>query len=203
MFGSTRALNRIGSATYPLSNLAGRVRPARSVAERWLGVTAARPLPRFQRENLSRWFRRRAAPASAAPAGELVSLAASCTTFTEPSVGRAAITLLQLAGWNVRLEDAGCCGRASLSKGLIDQARRMASGMVQRLADEAARGVPIVAAEPSCLLTLRDEYLAVLPGDPRAAAVAAATRLPEELLLTAMAEVRLAMADQSPVSGNP
>ncbi len=201
MFGSIRALNRIGSATYPLSNLAGRVRPARSVAERWLGVTAARPLPRFQRENLSRWFRRRAAPATPAPAGELVYLADSFTTFTEPSVGRAAITLLQLAGWNVRLEDAGCCGRASLSKGLIDQARRMASGMVQRLGDEAGRGVPIVAAEPSCLLTLRDEYSAVLPSDPRVAAVAAATRLPEELLLVAVAEGRLALAEHSPVSG--
>jgi len=199
MFGSIRALNRIGSATSPLSNLAGRARPARSLAERWLGVTAARPLPRFHRENLSRWFRHCAAPP--APAGDLVFLADSFTTFTEPSVGRAAITLLQLGGWNVRLEDAGCCGRASLSKGLIDQARQMASGMVQRLGDEAGRGVPIVAAEPSCLLTLRDEYLAVLPADPRAAAVAAATRLPEELLLAAMAEGRLAMAEHSPVSG--
>jgi FAD/FMN-containing dehydrogenase/Fe-S oxidoreductase len=201
MFGSIRALNRIGSAADPLSNLAARAGPTRSIGERWLGVAAARPLPRFHRDNLSRWFRRRAAPATPAPAGDLVFLADSFTTYTEPSVGRAAITLLQLGGWNVRLEDAGCCGRASLSKGLIDQARRMASGMVQRLADEAARGVPIVAAEPSCLLTLRDEYLAVLPGDPRAAAVAAATRLPEELLLTAMAEGRLAMAEQSPVSG--
>jgi FAD/FMN-containing dehydrogenase/Fe-S oxidoreductase len=201
MFGSIRALNRIGSATYPLSNLAGRAWPARRIAERWLGVTAARPLPRFDRESLSRWFRRHAAPATPMPAGDLVFLADSFTTFTEPSVGRAAITLLQAAGWHVRLEDAGCCGRASLSKGLVDQASAMASAMVRRLGDEAGRGVPIVAAEPSCLLTLRDEYPAVLPSDPRAAAVAAATRLPEELLLTAMAEGRLVMAGQSPVSG--
>jgi FAD/FMN-containing dehydrogenase/Fe-S oxidoreductase len=201
MFGSVRALNRIGSASYPLSNLAGRAWPARRIAERWLGVTAARPLPRFDRESLSRWFRRHAAQAPPAPAGDLVFLADSFTTFTEPSVGRAAITLLRAAGWNVRLEDAGCCGRASLSKGLIDQARRMASGIVERLADEAGRGVPIVAAEPSCLLTLRDEYPALLPSDPRAAAVAAATRLPEELLVTAIAEGRLALAGQGPVSG--
>jgi FAD/FMN-containing dehydrogenase/Fe-S oxidoreductase len=201
MFGSIRALNRAGSASYPLSNLAARARPARRMAERWLGVTAARPLPRFDRESLSRWFRRHAAPATPAPAGDVVFLADSFTTFTEPSVGRAAITLLRAGGWNVRLEDAGCCGRASLSKGLIDQARRMASGMVRRLADEAGRGVPIVAAEPSCLLTLRDEYPAVLPSDPLAAAVAAATRLPEELLVTAIAEGRLTLAGQSPVSG--
>jgi len=201
VFGSIRMLNRIGSATYPLSNLASRWRPGRRMAERRLGVTAARPLPRYQRQDLRGWFRRRPGPAASASQGELIFLADSFTTFTEPSAGRAAIELLELAGWHVRLEDAGCCGRASLSKGLVDQARRMAAGMVARLGDEAARGVPIVGVEPSCLLTLRDEYSAMLPGDQRARAVAAATRLPEELLLQAIADGRLILPKQGPVSG--
>jgi FAD/FMN-containing dehydrogenase len=201
MFGSIRALNRIGSASAPLSNLLGGLPPARRLAQRWPGVTAARPLPRFERQNLSRWFRRRQGPTAPAPAGELIFLADSFTTFTEPSVGKAAIALLELAGWRVRLEDAGCCGRASLSKGLIDQARRMASAMTGRLAGPAGRGVPIVGAEPTCLLTLRDEYPAVLPGDPRAGAVAAATRLPEDLLVEAIADGRLVLARQNQLSG--
>ena len=201
VFGAIRALNRMGSAAYPLSNLLGRARPARVMAERWLGVAAARPLPRFEHENLIRWLRRHPAPAQPTPAGELIFLADSFTTFTEPSVGRAAISLLRLAGWKVRFEAAGCCGRASLSKGLIDQARQMAAGMVLRCGDEAGRGVPIVAAEPSCLLTLRDEYAALLPADPCAAAVAAATRLPEELLVEAIASGRLALPERSPMSG--
>ncbi len=71
--------------------------------------------------------------------------------------------------------------------------------MVARLADAAGQGVPIVGAEPSCLLTLRDEYPAVLPGDPRAQAVAAATRLPEELLTEAVADGRLVLG--SPAAG--
>jgi Fe-S oxidoreductase len=205
VFGSIRALNRAGSAAYPLSNLVGRARLTRVLADRWLGVSARRPLPVFSQQSLIRWFRRHPVPDSRGPdsgaSGELVFLADSFTTFTEPAVGEAAITLLRLAGWRVRLEDAGCCGRASLSKGLIDQARRMASAMVRRLADEAGRGVPVVAAEPSCLLTLRDEYLALLPSDQRAAAVAEATRLPEELLLEAISDGRLVLADDSPVSG--
>lgn len=201
VFGSIRALNRVGSAAYPLSNLVGRTRLARGLADRWLGLAAERPLPRFDPQSLSRWFRRHPPQEVRAPAGELVFLADSFTTFSEPSVGRAAITLLRLAGWHVRLEDAGCCGRASLSKGLIEQARRMAAAMVGRLGNEAGRGVPVVAAEPSCLLTLRDEYLTLLPSDPRAAAVAAATRLPEELLLEAISAGRLTLADHSPVSG--
>jgi Fe-S oxidoreductase len=201
VFGSIRALNRMGSAAFPLSNLASGWRPARLLAERWLGVTSARPLPRFHRQDLRRWFRRRPAPARPASQGELIFLADSFTTFTEPSAGRAAIELLELAGWQVRLEDAGCCGRASLSKGLLDQSRRMAADMVGRLGDAAARGVPIVGVEPSCLLTLRDEYPALLPDDPQARAVAAATALPEELLLTAVADGRLVLPPDPAVSG--
>jgi Fe-S oxidoreductase len=197
MFGSIRRLNRLGSALFPLSNLAAGWRPARLMAERWLGVSAARPLPRFQRQDLRNWFRRRPAqagpPARAASQGEVIFLADSFTTFTEPAVGRSAIELLELAGWRVQFESAGCCGRASLSKGLVDQARRMAADMAARLGEAAARGVPIVGVEPSCLLTLRDEYLALLPGDPRAQAVAAATRLPEELLVEAIAAGRLTL----------
>ena len=201
MFGSIRTLNRLGSAAFPLSNLAAGWRPARLMAERWLGVSAARPLPRFQRQDLRRWFRRRAAPARKASQGELIFLADSFTTFTEPSVGRSAIELLELAGWQVRLESAGCCGRASLSKGLVDQARRMAADMADRLGEAAASGVPIVGVEPSCLLTLRDEYSALLPGDPRAQALAAATRLPEELLMAAVAEGRLILPPENGLRG--
>ena len=195
VFGSIRTLNRLGSAAFPVSNLAAGWRPGRLLAERWLGVSAARPLPRFQRQDLRGWFRRRPASARPASVGELIFLADSFTTFTEPDVGRSAIELLELAGWRVRFESAGCCGRASLSKGLVDQARRMAAGLAGRLGAAAARGVPIVGVEPSCLLTLRDEYLALLPDDPRAQAVAAATRLPEELLVAAIAEGRLILPE--------
>jgi FAD/FMN-containing dehydrogenase/Fe-S oxidoreductase len=199
MFGSIRTLNRLGSAVFPLSNLAAGWRPARLMAQRWLGISAARPLPRFHRQDLRSWFRRRPARPAPSSQGELIFLADSFTTFTEPSAGRAAIELLELAGWQVRFEGTGCCGRASLSKGLVDQARRMAAGMAERLGEAAARGVPIVGVEPSCLLTLRDEYSALLPGDPRAQAIAAATRLPEELLLEAIAEGRLIMPKENSV----
>src|SRR5579863_9430600 len=201
MFGSIRTLNRLGSAAFPLSNLAAGWRPARLLAERWLGISAARPLPRFQRRDLRSWHRRRPARTMPASQGEVVFLADSFTTFSEPSVGSAAIELLELAGWRVRFEDAGCCGRAGLSKGLVDQARRMAAALAGRLGEAASRGVPIVGVEPSCLLTLRDEYSALLPGDPGAQAVAAATRLPEELLMEAISSGRLSVPEENDLRG--
>jgi Fe-S oxidoreductase len=187
MFGSVRALNRMGSAAAPLANLLACMRPARLLAQRWLGVAAARPLPRFQRQHLARWHARR--PARPGGRGDLVFLADSFTSYTEPSVARAAIELLEAAGWAVRLETAACCGRASLSKGLVDQARDRARDLLDRV---DGRG-PVVGVEPSCLLTLRDEYPAILPGDPRAKAVAEASRLPEELLNEAIADGRLTL----------
>jgi len=203
LFGAIRPLNRLGAATAPLSNLPARVPGARALLERTAGIARERPLPRFAREHLVRWDRRRARGERPAPRGDVVFLADSFTTYTEPAIGRAAIELLEAAGHRVRLESAGCCGRSSLSKGLLDQARDMAAAMVERLAPEAERGVPIVGCEPSCLLTLREEHLALLPDDPRAKTIAQQARLVEELLVEAIDDGALALDAASPVSGRP
>ena len=129
--------------------------------ERVAGIDRRRPLPRFSRETLIRWDE---ADARRSTGRELVFLADSFTTFTEPAIGRAAIELLEAAGWSVRLESGGCCGRSSISKGLLDRARGMAADMTERLAPYAERGVPIVGCEPSCLLTLREEHLCAPAG---------------------------------------
>ena len=202
LFGAIRPLNKLGAAAAPLSNLPGRLKPARALLERVAGIDRRRPLPRFARQTLVRWDRRRTRP-SAGSRGDVVFLADSFTTFTEPAIGRAAIELLEAAGWNVRLESAGCCGRSSISKGLLDQARGMAEAMVGRLAPEAERGVPIVGCEPSCLLTLREEHLSLLPDDPRAQVVADQTRLVEELLVEAIDDGGLMLDPGSAVSGRP
>ena len=222
LFGSIRLLNRAGSAAFPLSNALAAARPVRQLAERWLKVTARRPLPRYHREDLLTWFRRRPHQRATAPSkGELVFLADCFTTFTEPSAAIAAIELLELAGWQVRLESSGCCGRATLSKGLLDQARALAGAMVDRLdratgaaagqlvagaaerqVGPAGRAVPIVGVEPSCLLTLRDEYPALLPDDPRAERIAAAVRLPEQVLLESLAAGELGCVPDGELSGS-
>ena len=188
VFGAIRLLNRVGAATAPLSNAPGRVPVLRRALQARLGIAAQRPLPSFERETLIRWFGRRAAPMGPFPRGEVVFLADSFTTFTEPAIGRACIELLEHAGWRVRLQSKGCCGRSSLSKGLLDQARSMAGALVESLAPYAERGVPIVGCEPSCVLTLRDEFLDLLPDDPRTRTVAAHVQLVPELLVRAIDE---------------
>jgi FAD/FMN-containing dehydrogenase/Fe-S oxidoreductase len=200
-FGAIRALNRLGSSTAPLSNALGHIRPARVLLDRTLGITAARPLPSFARHNLVRWFRRHGSGAGSASQGQVIFLADSFTTFTEPDIGRAAIELLEQAGWRVRLEASGCCGRSSLSKGLLDKAANDARTLVRALRDATEPDSPIVGCEPSCLLTLRDEYLALLPADPAATDVAGRVRQVEELLIEAIDAGRLRLREDSWLAG--
>ncbi|MBA8824197.1 FAD/FMN-containing dehydrogenase/Fe-S oxidoreductase [Saccharopolyspora lacisalsi] len=200
VFGAIRSLNRFGSATAPLSNLPGRIRPLRRILERTLGITANRPLPTFSRRNLVRWFSRRRASGDGS-GGSVVFLADSFTTFTEPGIGKACIELLERAGWQVQLESAGCCGRANISKGLLDEAAKQAGDMTGSLARRTPSGAPIVGCEPSCLLTLRDEHLSLLPDDETARDIAGRTQLVEELLVTAIDDGRLQLRSDSWLSG--
>jgi FAD/FMN-containing dehydrogenase/Fe-S oxidoreductase len=200
LFGAIRILNRLGASAAPLSNLPGRVRPLRRLMDRAVGITSNRPLPAFQRRTLVRWFRRHHPLDAAAPQGEVTLLADSFTTFTEPGIGRAAVELLEAAGWAVRLESGGCCGRSSFSKGLLDDARRKAGSLATRLVRSSPPGSPIVGCEPSCILTLRDEHRQLLPNDPDVRDVSGRVRQIEELLVEAIDAGRLRLG-KSELSG--
>jgi Fe-S oxidoreductase len=89
--------------------------------------------------------------------------------YFEPENARAAERVLARAGYRVISPDPAsgrplCCGRTFLSAGLIEEARREARRMVDAITPHLDAGNPIVGLEPSCLLTLRDEFSAILPG---------------------------------------
>ena len=197
MFGHVRTLNEIGAALAPVSNwLAGHKR-VRAMAERFGGIDGRRPLPRFQRHTLQRWFARRGErPVAYGPArrGPVIFLADSFASFTEPEIGRAAIELLEMAGWEVQLAGDVCCGRALISKGLLDDARSTHVNLVAQLAPAASLGVPIVGCEPSCVFTLKDELPDLARGDPGAAVVAARARMVDDLLVEAIDDGSLTLA---------
>jgi FAD/FMN-containing dehydrogenase/Fe-S oxidoreductase len=200
VFGAIRTLNRLGSATAPIANAIGRVGVLRQAMERFGGITARRPLPQFAGRNLLRRFRDRAPIDVPRTQGTVTFLADSFTTFTEPEIGSAAVELLERAGWDVRLAGNGCCGRASLSKGLVDDAKTKARALHERLSSTEP-GSPIVGCEPSCLFTLRDEHLALLPDDAAVRDVAGRVRQVEELLVDAIDDGRLTLRENSWLAG--
>ncbi|MGQ0647988.1 MAG: FAD-binding and (Fe-S)-binding domain-containing protein [Gemmatimonadaceae bacterium] len=195
MFAHVRALNRVGAMLAPVSNWVAGAGPVRAIMERVGGIDRRRPLPRFARETLQQWFAKRV-PASPGrqSRGRVVFLADSFTSYTEPEIGRAAIELLEMAGWNVQLVGDACCGRALISKGLLDAARARHAALIERLAPAAEHGIPIVGVEPSCVFTLTDELPALAHGGAGAAAIARQTHMVDELLVRAIDDGGLAFA---------
>jgi Fe-S oxidoreductase len=193
LFGDIATLSQLGCRTAPLSNWTLRSRPFRWALDRFVRIDARRPLPPFARRTFAQWFRTRS-PASSHRSGRPVALFNDTfMNFNYPEIGRAAVRVLEALGYEVILAEKKCCGRPMISKGLIEPARQHARWNVAALAPYAEKGIPVVGLEPSCLLTLRDEY-PDLVDDPRAGAVAKNAVLIEELLQKHLEEGHLPAA---------
>jgi FAD/FMN-containing dehydrogenase/Fe-S oxidoreductase len=214
MFGHVRTLNRVGSAFAPLSNLPASWGPVRAWLQRAVGIDRRRPLPRFRRTTLQKWFARRSRKGTAGGGwrredglatgsrGALVFLADSFSSYTEPEIGQAAIELLEAAGWDVTLASDVCCGRALVSKGLLSEARSVQAHLVERLGPLARAGVPVVGCEPSCVLTLKDEIQGLLrEPSPEAEAIGRQAHLAEHLLIEAFEDGSIEPDPRSAVAG--
>jgi FAD/FMN-containing dehydrogenase/Fe-S oxidoreductase len=146
----------------PLLNLRNRLPPLAWLGERVLGLSARRRLPE--------WSPRPYRGAAAAGTGRAVVLFVDTfNRYFEPENAHAAVRVLTRAGYRVECPDPArerplCCGRTFLSAGLVDEARREARRLLDALGPVLDTGTPIVGLEPSCLLTLRDELPALLPG---------------------------------------
>jgi Fe-S oxidoreductase len=155
----------IAAAVAPLSNTLARNPATKWLLEKIAGIDRRRTLPRFQRPHFRHWFRRHQPAASAGSRGRVILLDDCFTTYHAPNVGRAAVRLLEHAGYSVELAGIPCCGRPAISKGLLDVARDLARENVRKLAPHVQRGLPILGLEPSCLLTFADEYRDLRLGD--------------------------------------
>jgi FAD/FMN-containing dehydrogenase/Fe-S oxidoreductase len=157
LFGGIETLNRMGSRLAPVSNWV-----ANSSLNRWLmevvaGIDRRRPLPVFARETFESWYRSHKAEGDGSK-GEVVLFHDTFNNFNTPNVAIAAARFLERSDYRVVLVDKKCCGRPMISKGMLHQAKENSAWNVDKLAPYAEKGTPILGLEPSCLLTLRDEY---------------------------------------------
>ncbi|MBL8763693.1 MAG: FAD-binding protein [Phycisphaerae bacterium] len=165
--GHVRTLNRLGSMTPALANWISGMRGAGWLAERLLGIDRRRALPTFERSLYAWWARRGGGVPSAGAAGPRVVLFADCfTAYNEPSVGMAAVRVLEHLGCRVELAPAerwgaGCCGRAMISTGMLAQAIETADATIAMLrpAIEDPSVSAILVCEPSCLSAFKDDWL--------------------------------------------
>jgi Fe-S oxidoreductase len=167
-----------------LANARDFVPGAGALTERLLGFSAQRTLPRWRRDAFL------ADPATRdgthANDAQVVLFCDTFNNYFEPENARAALAVLAAGGYRVHVarardDDAEprrplCCGRTYLTAGLVDEAKAEARRLIAALAPHVARDAAIVGLEPSCLFTLRDEFLVLGLGDP-------AKRIAERALL--------------------
>ncbi len=184
----------------PLMNLRNRVALLARMSERWTGFSAKRSLPQWRRDT---FLGRAKDMAGAQDAREVVLFADSFNNYFEPDNLRAAQRVLHAAGYTVhvaRPEDQGrplCCGRTFLSAGMVEEARVEARRLIGAIKPYAERGVPIVGLEPSCLLSLRDEYLVLGLDEEEVGVIAERADLFEEFLVDELDAGRLQLPLQS------
>ncbi|MCH8898689.1 MAG: anaerobic glycerol-3-phosphate dehydrogenase subunit C, partial [Chloroflexi bacterium] len=200
VFAHINRFSRMGSRFAPFSNWAAASPVGRFFARTLLGIHPRRRLPTFAARSFPSWFDSRkrtgAAPAAAGVPTDNKKVALFNDTFMNynyPEIGIACVEVLEAAGFEVELVNAGCCGRPMLSKGLVKEAVQQARDNIDRLYAFAERGIPIVGCEPSCLLTLRDEYPELLQDD-RAQAVAQGSYLIDEFLAMLQDQGKLDLA---------
>src|SRR5439155_26520638 len=95
--------------------------PSRWLLEKLVGIARRWPLPTLAAEPFTAWFRRPAPPV-VSPRGEAVLFHDTFVTYNTPEIGRAAVELLEAAGYRVVLVDKKCCGRPLISKGMLTEA---------------------------------------------------------------------------------
>jgi FAD/FMN-containing dehydrogenase/Fe-S oxidoreductase len=174
----------LASRMAPLANLRNSSPLLRKLFEKVTGISAQRALPEWRRDVFSSDTN----VIGPADGREVVLFADTFNRAYERENLDAALRVLVEGGYRVHMPkpaDSGrplCCGRTFLSAGLVDHARTELDRLVATYAPFAARGVPIVGLEPSCLLTLRDELLS-LRSDVSAKSVSAHALLFEEFLV--------------------
>ncbi len=190
-----------GTPLAPLVNFFMGLKATRWLNERLLGISARRPLPGLASETWRAWARKQVKPGNGRATRRTVAV--FFDTFHDHfhvQAGKALVRLLQALGYEIILPEHPCCGRTLISKGLLEEARKAARQVVQSLVPIAEQGIPIVGIEPSCLLTLRDEYRDLLPNDSRQKQLAEQTFLLEEFLLREIESGRL---EKEALQGKP
>ena len=177
LFGEIGALAPLGSMFSPFSNWAVNNGISKWIAEKLVGVDRRRDMPTFVRPTYEQWFQKRRSRRTSDK--KVVLFPDTFMNYSEPSIGKAAVELLEACGFEVLLPEKRCCGRPLISEGMLDRAIENAGYNIEVLRGYADAGIPIIGCEPSCTSAITDDYVELI-GTPDAKRVAEATYSFEE-----------------------
>ncbi len=136
----------------------------RSLAKFAAGYAQERQIPPFAPQTFKQWFSRRAPRNVDKP--PVMLWPDTFNNYFTPKVARAAVEVLEDAGYQVRVPHQNlCCGRPLYDYGMLDTAKKLLHQILTALRAEIRAGIPIVGLEPSCVSVFRDELTNLLHGN--------------------------------------
>ena len=180
-FGNIDIWARLASKAPGLVNLTTQLPFLRDIAKLVAGMPRDRNIPAFAPQTFRHWFSRRQSQ-NLDGAGVLL-WPDTFNNYFLPDTAKAAVEVLESAGYRVMLPRASlCCGRPLYDWGMLDRARHLLGKILATLATDLEQGVPIIVLEPSCAAVFRDELLNLFPKDERAHRLSQQTFLLSEFL---------------------
>jgi FAD/FMN-containing dehydrogenase/Fe-S oxidoreductase len=169
---------RFASRTPALTNLLASTRAFKWAA----GIHPQRDVPAFADETFKSWFASRGAGASA-QGRRVLLFADTFTNFFHPQIGRAAVDVLEDAGYDLVVPGKHlCCGRPLYDYGMLGLAKRYLRNVLDELRGDIRAGTPLVVLEPSCAAVFRDELERLFPHDEDATRLSKQTFVLSEFL---------------------
>jgi FAD/FMN-containing dehydrogenase/Fe-S oxidoreductase len=157
--------------------------PIAQPTKRLLGIAEDREIPRFARQTFRSWFAHRPARTAPDESQRVVLWPDTFTDLFEPDAGKAAVDVLEAAGFAVEVpEKHVCCGRPLYDFGMLGLAKRTLQNVLETLSEPIESGVPVLVLEPSCASVFRDELRNLMPHDEHARRLTAQTMVLDELL---------------------
>jgi FAD/FMN-containing dehydrogenase/Fe-S oxidoreductase len=129
------------------------------------GIDQRRDIPVLAPETFQRWFARRT-PGGDGSRGELLLWPDTFTNHFHPGIARAAVEVLEAAGWRVRVpERPVCCGLTWISTGQLGIAKKVLRRTLDVIQPHLRAGTRVVGLEPSCTAVFRSDAFELFPDD--------------------------------------
>jgi Fe-S oxidoreductase len=180
-FGNIDIWARLASNAPGLMNLTTQLPVLRDIAKLVSGMPRGRSIPAFASQTFKQWFRRRSPRDIENP--PVVLWPDTFTNYFLPDTAKAAVDVLEAAGFRVVVPESSlCCGRPLYDFGMLNRAKALLTKLLDTLAPEINAGIPIVGLEPSCVAVFRDELINLFPNHERARQLSQQTFLLSEFL---------------------
>ena len=181
VFGNIDIFAHLASVVPGFVNIATQLPVVSEISKLLGGVPRQRRIPAFASQTFKSWFARRKGKNLGRTA--VVLWPDTFNNYFQPDTAKAAVEVLEAAGFHVLLPEGNlCCGRPLYDIGMLDRAEAHLLKILDTLLPEIEAGIPVVGLEPSCVAVFRDELTNLFPDDVRARALSQQTFLLSEFL---------------------